>query len=59
MTRRTDLIRFGKYVGPAQAVWSWKGNAPGGSSINDRYALMPIPTNILAAQPDFKQNPGF
>lgn len=59
MTRRTDLIRFGKYVGPAQAVWSWKGNAPGGSRINDRYALMPIPTNILAAQPDFKQNPGF
>ena len=59
MTRRTDLIRFGKYVGPAQATWAWKGNSLDGGTISERYRLMPIPTNILAAQPEFKQNPGY
>lgn len=59
MTRRTDLIRFGKFVGPGQEKWMWKGNILNGSTIADHFALMPIPTNILAAQADFKQNPGY
>lgn len=59
MTRRTDLIRFGKYVGPNQAVWAWKGNAPEGSTILEWRKLMPIPTNILAAQPELVQNKGY
>lgn len=59
MTRRSDLIRFGKYVGPTQAVWSWKGNAPAGATIQDYMKLMPLPTNVLAAQPELQQNPGY
>lgn len=59
MTRRSDLIRFGKYVGNGQSIWAWKGNARNGQRIDRRYLLMPIPTNILSAQPSFKQNPGY
>lgn len=59
MTRRSDLIRFGKYVGNGQSIWAWKGNARNGQRIDRRYLLMPIPTNILSAQPSFNQNPGY
>lgn len=59
MTRRSDLIRFGKYTGNGQSVWPWKGNSRNGQRIDRRYNLMPIPTNILSAQPSLKQNPGF
>ena len=59
LTRRSDLIRFGKFTGPNQALWSWKGNALEGNSIDDRYNLMPIPVNVIAASPSFKQNPGY
>lgn len=59
MTRRSDLIRFGRYTGNTQDVWSWKGNSRNGQRIDRRYNLMPIPTNILSAQPEMKQNPGY
>ncbi len=59
MTRRSDLIRFGKYVGPTQALWSWKGNSATGTNISDRYKLLPIPTNIISAQTELKQNTGY
>ena len=59
LTRRSDLIRWGKWTGSNQAVWDWKGGVAEGTSISDRYNLMPIPTNILAAQPYFNQNPGY
>lgn len=59
LTRRSDLVRHHKFTGPNQAMWAWKGNTMSGSRIADRYDLMPIPTNTLAAQPDFKQNPGY
>ena len=58
-TRRTDLIRFGRYVGPNQMLWSWKGNAAEGTTIQTWRTLMPIPTNILAAQPELVQNTGY
>lgn len=58
-TRRSDLIRFGKYVGANQMMWAWKGNAIAGSSIQEFRKLMPIPANILAAQPSLVQNPGY
>lgn len=58
MTRRSDLIRFDMYTGN-NYLWSWKGNVLEGTGIADRYKLMPIPTNILSAQPTFEQNPGW
>lgn len=59
LTRRSDLVRFGKFTGPDQIVWSWKGNDVNGNNIADRYDVMPIPANILAASPSFKQNKGY
>lgn len=59
MTRRSDLIRFGKYTGSGQSLWMWKGNSLNGSTIQDFRRLMPIPTNIIAAQPELQQNPGY
>lgn len=58
LTRRSDLIRFGKFTGGSY-IWSWKGYLPEGNSISNRYRLMPIPSQILAAQPSFVQNPGY
>lgn len=59
--RRTDLIRNGMFVGPQQTVWQVKGNINNidGTRIADRYALYPIPSAVLNAQPEFKQNPGY
>lgn len=59
LTRRSDLIRFGKFTGPDQMVWAWKGNDVNGNQIADRYNLMPVPVNILSASPEFTQNPGY
>lgn len=59
MTRRSDLVRFGKFTGPDQMLWSWKGNVLEGNNIDARYDVMPIPANILSASPSFKQNPGY
>ena len=58
LTRRSDLVRHDKYTG-GRYLWSWKGNVAEGNSINERYKLMPIPVQIISAQPEFKQNPGY
>lgn len=49
MTRREDLIRFGKF-GDA---W-WEKDAT-----DAHYNLFPIPSNILTSNPALKQNPGY
>ena len=59
LTRRSDLIRFGRYTGNGQDVWPWKGNSRAGRRIERHYNLMPIPTNIISAEPSMKQNPGY
>ena len=56
--RRSDLIRFGKYTSDAYN-WAWKGNVKEGTSVNDRYVLMPIPANELNSNDKLKQNPGY
>nr|MBA4168286.1 RagB/SusD family nutrient uptake outer membrane protein [Chitinophagaceae bacterium] len=49
MTRREDLIRFGKF----NDVWWAK-------PVTDKhYELFPIPTNIRTANPALTQNPGY
>ena len=57
-TRRTDLIRHNKFTGTSY-VWSWKNNLLEGGSIPAYMKLFPIPTNVISAQPDFVQNPGY
>ena len=57
-TRRSDLIRFGKFTG-ASYVWSWKNNIQKGGSIPSYMNLYPIPSNVIAAQPEFVQNEGY
>lgn len=58
-TRRSDLIRFGRYVGNNQMVWPWKGMSKEGTRVRDNQVLMPIPTNVLGAQPGLQQNPDY
>jgi hypothetical protein len=58
MTRRTDLIRFGKFTTSAY-LWPWKGNVKDGVAVGDYRNLFPIPNNDLAVNPNLKQNPGY
>ena len=57
LTRRSDLIRHNKFVSGYN--WEYKGNVATGADVPSRYNLMPIPTKIIAAQPEFQQNPGY
>ena len=60
LTRRSDLVRHGKYsAGGDEYMWSWKGNEVNGRSIAATMDLFPIPANVIAAQPEFDQNPGY
>lgn len=56
--RRTDLVRFGLFTGTAY-IWNWKGGTAEGSGISAHMNLYPIPVEIIAAQPEFNQNPGY
>lgn len=51
-TRRTDLIRFGKYTSGYQ--WNWKGGVKAGKDVDSKYAVLPIPEAELSANPDLK-----
>ena len=57
-SRRTDLIRFGKFT-TAAYLWAWKGGVRGGAAVNSRYNLFPLPPTDLSANPNLKQNPGY
>ena len=55
--RRTDLIRFGKYLTKS---WAFKGgNANGISNIDSKYLLFPLPSTDVSANSNLKQNEGF
>lgn len=58
MTRRSDLIRFGKFT-TAAYLWPWKGNVKDGTSVGEYRNLFPIPNNDLVVNPNLKQNPGY
>lgn len=60
-TRRTDLVRNKMFAGPHQTVWQYKGSMDdnNGTRIAERFNLYPIPYAVRAAQPEFKQNPGY
>jgi hypothetical protein len=58
MTRRTDLIRFGRYT-TADYLWPWKGNVKDGKAVESFRNLFPIPAKDLVANPNLIQNPGY
>ena len=58
LTRRSDLVRHGKFSGSAYN-WSWKNNEVNGANIAETMDLFPIPANVISAQPEFEQNPGY
>lgn len=57
-TRRTDLIRYGRFTG-GDYLWQWKGGSVNGQSVDTKYNLYPIPTTDLASNPNLIQNSGY
>jgi hypothetical protein len=57
LVRRTDLIRYGKFV--AGYNWDWKNGQRLGSDVNEKYKLFPIPESELANNSSLKQNDGY
>jgi len=58
MTRRTDLIRFGRFT-TASYLWPWKGNVKNGTSVEEYRNIFPIPDNELVVNHNLTQNPGY
>lgn len=57
-TRRTDLIRFGRFTGSSY-LWQWKGGEEDGRAVDTKYNLYPIPSTDLTANPNLVQNTGY
>lgn len=57
LTRRTDLIRFGKYTKGNN--WDWKNGVRLGEDVDDKYKLFPIPESELTNNPALEQNEGY
>jgi hypothetical protein len=55
-TRRTDLVRYGKWVSGYN--WNWKNNAKSGQDFDSSFALYPIPSQYVTLG-GYKQNPGY
>ncbi|WP_407406087.1 RagB/SusD family nutrient uptake outer membrane protein [Chryseobacterium sp.] len=58
MTRRSDLIRFGKFTSSSY-LWPWKGNVKDGAAVAEYRNLFPIPNNDLVVNFNLVQNPGY
>jgi hypothetical protein len=56
--RRTDLVRFGKFV-ESSYLWPWKGGVKDGTSVGDFRKLFPIPSSDVSSNVNLKQNPGY
>ena len=57
--RRIDLIRFGKFGGNSDYVWTWKGGTHAGRNFDATRNLFAIPTNDLVVNTNLVQNPGY
>lgn len=57
-TRRTDLVRYGKFTSGAY-LWPWKGGVSAGQAIDGKFNLYPIPSTDIVANPTLVQNPGY
>ncbi|RZK42747.1 MAG: RagB/SusD family nutrient uptake outer membrane protein [Hymenobacter sp.] len=58
-TRRTDLIRFGKFT--KNYTWQWKGSSTNinGQDVSDNLQLFPLPSSELSINTNLKQNTGY
>ncbi|PWE00619.1 RagB/SusD family nutrient uptake outer membrane protein [Marinilabilia rubra] len=56
--RRTDLIRFGHFTG-GDYLWSFKGGVESGKAVDNYRSIYPIPYEVLLANPNLEQNPGY
>jgi starch-binding outer membrane protein, SusD/RagB family len=56
-TRRTDLIRYGKFT--TAGVWAWKGNVAAGKTTEAFRNLYPLPASEIIANRNLKQNTGY
>jgi hypothetical protein len=56
-TRRTDLIRYGRFT--SSGTWAWKGNVLNGRTTDAFRNLYPLPSSELLANPNLKQNTGY
>lgn len=57
-TRRTDLIRFGKFT-DGSYVWPFKGGDVNGTGVSSHLELFPIPTSDIILNPNLMQNMGY
>lgn len=55
-TRRTDLIRYGKWL--TNYNWSWKNNHRNGGDFVPSFIVYPLPSTI-ASRNGYVQNPGY
>ncbi len=53
--RRTDLVRY-NLLTTADYLWDWKGGVIGGTEVNDKFNLFPLPTSDILANPNLEQN---
>lgn len=56
-TRRTDLIRYGKFS--TAGIWAWKGNVQAGKVTESYRNLYPLPASEIIANKNLKQNTGY
>ncbi len=56
--RRTDLVRFDKLT-TGTYIWQWKGGTYGGTSVDKKFNIYPIPADDMGANPNLTQNEGY
>lgn len=57
--RRTDLIRYDKFGGETDYLWTWKGGTANGRNFDKRRNIFPLPASDLSVNENLKQNPGY
>ena len=55
--RRTDLIRFGKWINGYN--WTFKGGNFKGQDLPTHFTVFPVPSTELSTNPDLNQNAGY
>ena len=56
--RRSDLVRFGLFTGSTY-LWDFKGGVSGGSGVESKYNVYPIPDDDISGNPNMTQNEGY
>lgn len=55
-TRRTDLIRYGKWI--SGYTWNWKNGVADGADFAERFIVYPLPTTVCVRN-GYTQNPNY